>query len=87
MADHGDWDDLDDMDGVGGASAPADAGEAVEWGSASGFVEDDPFANMFTDEIVNVTASDWDVDADVLWGDDAEPQLGIDGPAAYDFPA
>ena len=33
--------------------------------------------NMFTDEIDNIDASDWDVDSDSLWGSD-------DGTAAID---
>lgn len=45
-------------------------------------------ANMFTEEIENINASDWDVDSDLLWGDDgAEATVDIgDGVFDTDFP-
>lgn len=45
-------------------------------------------ANMFTEEIENVDASDWDVDSDLLWGNDgAEATIDIgDGVFDTDFP-
>lgn len=33
--------------------------------------------SMFTQEIENVEASDWDVDSDSLWGGEG-PDLGVD---------
>ncbi|WP_127820427.1 hypothetical protein [Microbacterium sp. CPCC 204701] len=48
----------------------------------------DLFANAFTDEIQNVAASDWDVDADALWGG-VEPDpydAGTASGTALDFP-
>lgn len=84
MSDRADWDD-EDGDAVPATAPPADELPS-DWTSA-GQLDDDPFANAFTDEIVNVSASDWDVDADVLWGQDASLDLDADpGPAAYDFP-
>ena len=45
-------------------------------------------ANMFTEEIENIDASDWDVDSDLLWaGDGAETTIEIgDGVFDTDFP-
>jgi len=45
-------------------------------------------ANMFTDEIESINASDWDVDSDLLWGSDtAEAGIDIgDGVFDTDFP-
>lgn len=44
--------------------------------------------NMFTQEIENVDASDWDVDSESLWGGE-EPDTGVgsgDGLFDSDFP-
>ncbi|KJL40856.1 MULTISPECIES: hypothetical protein [Microbacterium] len=89
MADRADWDDADGITvDAGPAFAPGPEDAVADWAPTDVMVDDDPFANAFTDEIANVTASDWDVDADVLWGDDASPDLGIDpGASAFDFPA
>ena len=38
-------------------------------------------ANMFTAEIENVTSSDWEVDPDVIWGDEPGPAEDIGGVA------
>ena len=51
---------------------------------AQGAFDDSPFggldADIFTREIENVSASDWDVDTDLLWGDpDAAGDQGADG--------
>ncbi len=88
MADRADWEDVDGMSADASAHVAADIDDsAVDWAPQEDVVDDDPFANAFTDEIVNVTASDWDVDADALWGADASPDVGFDpGPGAYDFP-
>ena len=73
-------------DDLGG---PGDSGFGDEsWDESA-----DPFAdplgvNMFTQEIENVDASDWDVDSDSLWGDvgaDAGTDIG-DGSFDIDFP-
>jgi hypothetical protein len=57
---------LDDVPEV-----PADAFGAGPWGDDLA----DPFADpsspdFFSAEIENVNASDWDIDADLIWGDD-----------------
>jgi len=88
MADHADWDDVDAVSVDGAPPFAAETDDAVvAWSPAEEAVEDDPFANAFTEELENVAASDWDVDADALWGDDATFDVGMDpGAAAYDFP-
>jgi hypothetical protein len=49
---------------------------------------DDPWAtgdfgtDMFSSEIANVDASDWDVDTDLIWGDDDPADDG----GAFDLP-
>ena len=54
--------------------------------------DDAPFdftgADMFTQEIENVNASDWDMDSDLLWGDDgAQTTVDIaDSAFDSDFP-
>ncbi|WP_396657594.1 hypothetical protein [Microbacterium sp.] len=40
-------------------------------------------ADMFSSEIANVDASDWDVDTDLIWGDDGDP---ADDGGAFDLP-
>lgn len=74
--------------GFGATSFPPDGDDPRE-GSADE-VDGDLFANAFTEEIANVAVSDWDVDADALWGG-AEPEpydLGSQpGSGAFDFPA
>jgi hypothetical protein len=43
--------------------------------------------NTFTEEIENVSASDWDLDADALWGGVDEPtHFGPDPGSAFDIP-
>ncbi|WP_106816605.1 hypothetical protein [Microbacterium timonense] len=85
MADSAEWDAADAADS---APLPSDGGTMdLDWGQGEELVDDDSFVNAFTDEIAGITASDWDVDADVLWGDDVSPDLGADpGAAGYDFP-
>ncbi len=52
----------------------------------------DPFAdpamaNLFSAEIENVNATDWDVDADSIWGDDVGSDAVDDGGVTgLDFP-
>lgn len=38
-------------------------------------------ANIFTAEIENVNSADWEVDPEVIWGDDPAAASGIDGGA------
>jgi hypothetical protein len=86
MGDSTDWDAADDLPADSGPRP--DEGDVVDgdWGQATD-VDDDAFVSAFTDEIANVTASDWDLDADVLWGDDVPPGLGADpGAMGYDLP-
>lgn len=93
MTVHPDWDDavsgapVGDPDPFG--TAAARSGDApLDAVAADGFDQaaDDPFASVFAQELENVTASDWDVDAGALWGDDGA--LGLDaGSAPVDFPA
>jgi len=35
--------------------------------------------NIFTAEIENVNSSDWEMDPDVIWGDDIGPSPDADG--------
>ncbi|HET6672749.1 MAG TPA: hypothetical protein VFG92_05175 [Agromyces sp.] len=43
-------------------------------------------ANLFSDEIENVNASDWEVDAALIWGDDGGDTVIDGGSAGLDFP-
>ena len=70
--------------------APLDQGD----GAADDVLEGDPWdadadamsANWFSDEIENVSASDWDVDAEQIWGDDDTGATADDaGGAGLDF--
>ena len=59
---------------------PDDGFGAGQWGDDF----TDPFAdpaatNLFSAEIENVNASDWDVDTDLMWGDDAGSATIDDG--------
>jgi len=73
-----------------GAWAPDDADDAsggFAGGDASAFPEDgSPFdANLFDDELVHIDASDWDVDADAIWGEDPALDAGSPG-FGFDIP-
>ncbi|MET0829972.1 MAG: hypothetical protein ABWY26_10655 [Microbacterium sp.] len=51
----------------------------------------DPFAdpastNLFSAEIENVNASDWDIDTARIWGEDGEQGAVEDGGIGLDFP-
>ncbi|SJN27286.1 hypothetical protein FM104_05495 [Microbacterium esteraromaticum] len=67
-----------------GAAPFHDGASDAAWGDAGLF---DPFsADSFGQEIANVDASDWNVDADLLWGDDAPGDFDAgDVPPAPDF--
>lgn len=72
--------------GVDDLVSPSDGDDTFGGSVAEG--DGDLFANAFTDEIQNVTASDWDVDADALWGGVASDPYGLGtapGPT-LDFP-
>ncbi|MFE5407223.1 hypothetical protein [Microbacterium sp. NPDC056569] len=96
MTDRHDWDAgssaFDDAFSVGDElfadDESPDGGEFADETSTGSF-DELPFANAFSEEIENVTASDWDVDADVLWGGAAGSfDTGTDPAAnAFDFPA
>ena len=84
------WQDhlpLDDVPEQPSADAD-DAFGADPWGDDFA----DPFAdpasaNLFSAEIENVNASDWDVDAARIWGDDAGSDAVDDGgDAGLDLP-
>jgi len=68
---------------------PVDADDAFDvdpWGDDF----TDPFAdptatNLFSAEIENVNASDWEVDAARIWGDDAEQGV-VEDSGGLDFP-
>jgi len=102
MADGHEWDGMIDtpddflpadgmpVDGLGFAGedegfAPLDPASATP----DDLDEEYPLANVFTEEIENVATSDWDVDADALWGGATSDlyDLGAEpGATAFDFP-
>jgi len=87
MVDRADWEDVDGV-AVDDSAPLAETDALVGWSTSEDVVDDDPLANVFTEEIENVAASDWDIDADVLWGEDSSLDIGMDpGAGAYDFPA
>ena len=68
--------------------APFDGGaeDDVLTGDPWGADLDALSANWFSDEIENVSASDWDVDTDQIWGDDDTTDPADDaGGAGIDF--
>lgn len=73
-----------DATGVGTPAAAETAAQADVWETDA---DTDPIASMFSDEIEDIDASDWDVDASRIWGDD-EDATGIDdgGVLGLDFP-
>jgi hypothetical protein len=80
---------LDDM--ADPAGEPTDpAGHAFDslWGSD--FADADPLAaNLFSAEIENVNASDWNLDSDLIWGGgdgDHAVDDGGGGSIGLDFP-
>jgi hypothetical protein len=63
-----------------------DPAEDVLEGDPWGADPDAMTANWFSDEIENVSASDWDVDAEQIWGDDDTGAAADDaGGAGLDF--
>ncbi len=44
--------------------------------------DDIPADNIFTDELAGVSAQDWNIDADVIWG---VPDVAIDEDDDFDF--
>jgi hypothetical protein len=75
------WQDHLPLDDVPEPSAdPDDALGADAWDTDFS----DPFAdpataNLFSAEIENVNATDWDLDADSIWGDDVAGDAVDDG--------
>lgn len=68
---------------------PGDAGLAAEPPGELWDEPDDAFADlsgmkMFTQEIENVEASDWDVDSDSLWGEEGVSTVADVGDGAFD---
>ncbi|CAH0223486.1 MULTISPECIES: hypothetical protein [unclassified Microbacterium] len=54
--------------------------DATVWTDAA--ADTDPAGtNMFTAEIENIDSSDWEVDPDVIWGDDPAAAPDLDGAA------
>jgi hypothetical protein len=91
-ADEAPFDDaLVDGDDLVADDEPAGQDAADDPLPASSFdasIEEFRFGNSFSEEIENVTASDWDVDADLLWGDAGSFDSGAEpDAAAFDFPA
>ena len=69
-------------DEVGGGPWEADPADAAF---------DPAPANLFTEEIEHLDASDWDVDTALIWGDDVDGLdfdggMGSSGSAGDDFP-
>ena len=64
-----------------------DASSADAWSDGFTAVSADPDAvNLFSSEIENVNATDWDIDAALIWGDDAGPAAVQDeGVTGHDF--
>ncbi|QMU97447.1 hypothetical protein FVO59_09615 [Microbacterium esteraromaticum] len=71
---------------------PEDSEPGVVWGAPGttglfgrdGFTQDAFTPDAFTQEIENIAESDWDVDADLLWGDDAPAADAGDSPPDLD---
>lgn len=68
--------------------AEHDGFDAGDWGADVADALSDPIAaNLFTDEIEHVDASDWDVDTALIWGDEVDDQVVDDGgDLGLDFP-
>ena len=69
------------------SAEPSDAFGADPWGDDLA----DPFAdptvgNLFSAEIENVSASDWDIDAARIWGDGDDQAVEDGGGIGLDFP-
>jgi hypothetical protein len=77
----------DDFDDAIEPTTEPSAGSGV-WDAEFTDLTDPPAGNLFTAEIENVNASDWDVDATLIWGDDDGSGLADDtgGGIAFDFP-
>ena len=42
--------------------------------------------NLFSAEIENVNASDWEIDTELIWGDDGQAGVDDGGSIGLDFP-
>lgn len=72
----------------GAVGVPGDLFAGDEWDAGLGETWADPAAeNLFSAELANVDASDWDIDADAIWGEDpASVDHVDDGGGAFDMP-
>lgn len=79
---------LDDVPEPTDPSEDAGPLGADPWGMDFTDAFSDPaVSNLFSAEIENVNATDWDVDADSIWGDDVGGDAVDDGGlAGLDFP-
>ena len=77
------------------AGQPADPDETFDdagWDADLTDVLSDPTAGdptagtLFTAEIENVNASDWDVDTALIWGDEGGDAIVDGGGTGFDFP-
>jgi hypothetical protein len=85
--DEASWQDQRSHDGA--PEQPADTSDefgADPWGDAVADAFADPDAtNLFSAEIENVNASDWNLDAALIWGDDEQDPVVEDGGIGLDF--
>jgi hypothetical protein len=74
------------MDDVPDGGSAADAGSGDFWSDGvSDALGDAVATNWFSDEIENVNASDWEVDAAQIWDDDGDAAGDADGGLGLDF--
>jgi len=68
----------------------ADSGElAIDqspWSVLTDPATDPTGANLFSSEIENVNASDWDIDTALIWGDESDDAPAGDSGMDLDFP-
>jgi hypothetical protein len=84
--DHLPFDDAGDEPAAASAGSDGYAFGTDPWGGDFAEGASDPWlANLFTEEIENVNASDWDVDTALIWGDDGG-HAAVDDGGAVDFP-
>ncbi|SFR94734.1 hypothetical protein SAMN04487846_1013 [Microbacterium sp. cf046] len=81
------WQDHLPLDDVPEQSVDAgDAPGADLWGVDFADAVADPGANLFSAEIENVSATDWDIDAESIWGDVGTDAVDDGGAMGLDFP-
>ena len=79
------------LDSVGappaGVDAVTGAGGAGAWGPDNDALAESAEPGMFSEEIEDIDASDWDVDVSGIWGDDGDgASLDDGGVLGGDFP-